>query len=224
MVTTAQCLVYAVCAAVITGCGATDGGASAGGSSSSCAAQLLFRGETYWGHGDGSREPKDGKVLGNGTMPGCDDGDGQASQSSGVRVVALPDVDPSNAVLTSFGIWIADGAKLPDVIRDSRQPVRCSWPQPRQLSGTWLSVVGARPQYDGDLNTPYRIGLIVDGADVGLPRWRSVTVQIHVVAATDPTLRTSDVKQALWNPGTLTAQTHCDAGDFIADSATTRPQ
>lgn len=244
----ARWLVYAaVCAAVVTGCAATDGvvngrapttegggsgrapmtedGASGSGGESSCAALLVFRGAKYWGYGGGIREPKGGRVLGTGTIPGCDDGGSQVrGLDSEVRVVTLPGVDPAQAVMTNGGVWIADGAELPDVVRESRRPVDCSWTQPRQLTGTWISVVGGPPpQYDGDLNTPYRIGLVVDGADIGLPRWNRVIVRIQVVASTEPTLDSSDVRQALWDSGTLTAQVHCDSDDFIADSVTTEP-
>jgi hypothetical protein len=203
---------------LLSGC-AAGGGVSQQGS---CAAVMTFHGTTYSGWGDWTRLPRRAGSLGVGQMAACLGVGGQP-----VHLVALPGIDHDRAVMdTDDQFWIASGtAQVPAFLRLARKPVPCDWAGNRSLSGTWESVMGERqPRYDGDLNPPYHIGVIIDAHQVDMPRWRLVRVRINVSAETDPTLSTSDVKQALWTSGgTLTARSHCDEGRFVADAVTTAP-
>jgi len=182
----------------------------------------MFHGSRYAGYGEMIRQFKPGRVMGPGTLPECG-GDGMAGGGGEeVPVRALPGVDPAQAVLAVGGVWIADGAGLPEAVVDARQPVDCRWSGDRQVTGRWTAVSPRQSSSPG-LHPPYWIGAVFDGASLGLPRWGDVSVHIQIDDSTYPTLNQRDVQQALWHRGTLTVELHCSHGDFVAVSVTTEP-
>ena len=86
-------LLLAVSAGLLAGCAA---GSGEGDSDASCDAALDWNGVRY--QGSGTRLPPElGEAIGEGTVPGCDDGDGDSGEST-VTVFAVKGVDPAAAV------------------------------------------------------------------------------------------------------------------------------
>lgn len=183
----------------------------------SCPARLVFNETHYNGFGGLYRIPATAASLGHGLRPGCDDGNGSAPNRR-IAVSNIAGVDPRRAVIADDVVWVnADRATLPDVIQRARRPVACTLNGTASISGTWLSVQARKqPRFDGDLQAPYTIGMLVRDAQLVHDGWQSVIV---TVAVTDVTSAPGpeDVEKLLQGGATALVTLHCDGDRFVAD-------
>ncbi len=185
----------------------------------SCApATLRFNGEEYNDVGDFVRFPVEGKFLGEGVVPGCDDGNGVAPDRR-MALSAVKGADPDTAVIADGTLWVSlDNGTLPELAREARRPVSCNLKQTTTVIGDWINVTGGKePRFDGDARPPYTIGLVVRDDAVVPAGWESVVLQVSVTESSKAP-NPDEVKKMLWTPAPAEVTMHCDGDRFVADS------
>lgn len=188
--------------------------------SAACAAIVEYDGQRYLGHGGLDRVPGTTGRTEKGVAPGCDDTfDGDVPEDREVVVEQLEDVPLDVAFLVDGSVYVREGRELPDETRAWFVPPSCEEAGSFEVAGAWLGVQGGpEPRFDGDIRPPYRLEVSIED---GPAAYVDTTVEIHANEQTEPLLTTKDVKQALWSPGTLTAEVHCEDGRFVADGLRT---
>lgn len=116
--------VLVLCGAVVVGgCGADDGG---GSGDSACIGALLYDGRDY--HWGGLQKPKQEAQIprdrltlaGEGIQPACNDqGQDYIEPDRKVDVYQIADYDPSVVISISRSVWVADGRRVPQSLRDA---------------------------------------------------------------------------------------------------------
>lgn len=187
-----------------------------GAGEGSCAAVIVYRGVTYWGHGELKRDPATTGRHVTGVIPGCADSGGQEppEREEAVQVAELVDVPLETAFRWSNSIFIRKGRELPAATRVWFSAPRCRTSTEFELVADWLGVTGPRRlRFDGDLRPPYHLQVhVTKGPD----EYAGATITVNADAATYPTLGPEDVKTSLWEGGQVTAWVKCDAGRFQA--------
>ena len=125
-----------------------------------CAALLDWNGVRY--EGSGYRLPPElGERLGEGVVPGCDDGGGAVGHAS-VQVYAVAGVDASVAVALaeSDAVYLAPaysgpGAEFPDALQSIILGPTCSEPEPFVLEGELLGAEDTDFALEVDGSGPY---------------------------------------------------------------------
>lgn len=187
-----------------------------GGGEASCAATIVHRGVTYWGHGQLKRDPATTGREVAGVLPGCDDSGGQEppERDEAVRVAELAEVPLETAFLWNGSIFIREGRHLPPGTRSWFRAPRCTTAAEFELLADWLGVTGPnKPRFDGDLRPPYRLQVHVAN---GPAEYVGATITMHADATTQPTLGREEVESSLWEGGKVLARVRCDGGRFQA--------
>jgi hypothetical protein len=185
-------------------------------SSASCAAVVVYQGQTYWGRGGVVRDPATTGRLVKADVPPCDDTGGQlpADPAARVDVAELAGVPLTTGFLFHDTVYLRRGHQLPRGTRVWFQAQRCSSPGAFRLTGDWLGVTGSRtPRFDGDLPLPYQLAVHATG---GPRRYVGATIDLRADTTTRPALRAADVKASLWKGGQLDATVSCMNGRFRA--------
>ena len=205
---------------------AAGGTTAGGGGDASCAAVLDFDGRRYVGDGligEGS-VLKEGRRLGTGVQPGCDDGNGAAESLESV-VHVLPGVDPRVAVLTTGDrLWIAEetgaaAVREDGVLREVRRPAQCALDRPLTLTGDWIGVTQrARVRFDGDLRPPARMQVVVAApSPVVGPRFAAQALTVTIPQGIDVP-PAEDVVAMVQGSVPVEVTVTCDRGRFVARS------
>jgi hypothetical protein len=182
-----------------------------------CPATIAFEGRTYLGHGGGLRTARPGPVLGSGVRPACH-GEGPIS----VRVRSLPGVDPGQAVLTSEGVWVVEGAAtLPEPVVALDRAVPCRHEGTTTVAGDWVAYEGPQPERDYWLIPPYTAEIQADaGSTLPLDRWSMVTIEVRVTPDTVGGTERKLARDALGGTTRVAAVVRCDGDSFVAESLT----
>jgi hypothetical protein len=110
-----RCLTVVVTAVALLGsaCSASDGGG--GGGEAACAAEIQYRGDSYWGHGGLKVDPPTTGTVVTGVLPDCDDSGGQDTvfPDRDVDVEELEDLPLETAFLWHGDLYVRDGRDLP---------------------------------------------------------------------------------------------------------------
>ena len=187
-------------------------------SSASCAAVLRVDGKDYLGIGGLRRDPEVTGEEVEATMPGCNDMGGEAPPDETVTAQVLSEVDRDTALFYEGAIYVREGSDAPEQLQYWRTAPKCTTDGAFELSGTWLGVQGPhKPESDGDIQLPYRVTMHVDE---GPDEYERAQVVVHAGTSTSPALDADDVKSTLWTGGSVTAQVHCDGGQFEATALT----
>jgi hypothetical protein len=215
----AAVLVGAVAAAVIAGVVVANvvGGERELDGEASCAAAADFRGVGYVGAGELLRTPRPGSVLGQATVPACDDGNGSAGPRD-VTVWEVPGVSPGTAVMAADRLYIAeDVTAWPPALEALRRAVACT-DAVTSVSGAWTSAEGPMPTEDGRLEPPYVAVVAADGgAGLPLARYSSVSLPIEITERTTGAGDRNLVRRGLQAGEAVTVDVHCEGDDFVAD-------
>lgn len=207
---------------LVSGCAGTGDEGSSG--AASCAAVIEYHGHTYWGHGELTRVPATTGRTESGVRPGCNDygsnGEMADEPDEQVPIEELADLPLREGFLANGSFYKRDRDQLPAVAAAWFEPVTCDADAPMTLSGRWIGVTSKhKPRFDGDLRPPYRLEMwVADGPGAYVDSRIFVRADEH----TAPTLTTPDVKRALWDDGTVTAEVHCDGDLFVADALSSR--
>ena len=184
----------------------------------SCAAVLRVDGKDYLGIGGLRRDPPVTGEEVEAVMPGCDDTGGEAPTDETVSAQVLSEVDSDTALLYEGAVYVREGRDAPEQLQQWRTAPKCDTEGTFELSGTWLGAQGAhKPNYDGDIQPPYRITMHVDD---GPEQYEKAEVVVHAETETSPALDADDVKSTLWTGGTVTATVRCDGDTFTAEALT----
>lgn len=196
--------------------GTACSGRSTGESAADCAFVVRWQGRVYSTVGEQRRTPEPGAALGDGLLPGCDDGRGKDPDEH-VALYTLPGYDPTVAVLGPDG----------RVLLDQRHPeppakLRALWTQvPCRLRGaetvraTALGIYGQQP-------APYRLDVAIDaGAGSAAEGYRQVQLRVRV----EPGSPGADdrelvVEQGLWHAVPLEIRLACDGDRYVATAIT----
>ena len=216
-----QALAFAAaCLALsLTACGANSPNlGETTNASASCAAVLRVDGADYLGIGGLRRDPEVTGEEVEAVMPGCNDTGGETPPDETVSAQVLSDVDTDTALFYEGAVYVREGREAPEQLTQWRTAPACDTEGTFELSGTWLGVQGPHtPQYDGDIQLPYRITMHVDD---GPAQYEKAEVVVHADTETSPALDADDVRSTLWTGGTVTATVRCDGDRFEASALT----
>lgn len=219
---------------VVTGCGGNGGGSVTGQGSptaevaASCAFVVEYAGHRYLGNAAPVR-PIEGRPLGAGTQPGCQDTpDGPEPEDSEVAVAEIEGVSPELAITLrgrDDSILIRDDVdyeRLPaELERLLRVPGCDSGEQPVQISGRWLGILGADGHTELDLDPPYDVRIQV--AETSVADYERAELTVRVPATLARPLSRKDIESSLLEGGTLTATVSCRDGAFVASAIKATP-
>jgi hypothetical protein len=233
---TLRALIHALTTLIAAGCGAGtavgpagDGGPPvAGGGVGSCAALLQWQGRMYSGLGV-ARSPEVGERLGDAVMPPCNDTPGANAKGERVVIRRILGVDPRTAfaVGTAFAVdydsmmvyvldpngWRDPPPKLPPAIERLMRVPACAREGTFALRAVWTGIVhppGHEVEFDGDIGPgPYTLELYVLE---GPAEFERAQLDARATQQTRNRLRPRDVKQVLWEGGTLDLTVRCTAG------------
>lgn len=185
------------------------GGGDGAGSSASCAALIVWHGQTYMGVGGLVIQPAHGRPLGLATIPPCQD-TGDQTQPGGaqhVPVFALGRTSPHRAIVNGTSVYVRNATHLPrSVVALLRVPA-CTEPQQFPVVARWGGVeTSHKPKFDGDLRPPYRLDLLVTDGPAPLHR---AQITAAVDSSTTGLLTPADVRTVLWTYGTLHLTMSC---------------
>ena len=202
---------------VVSVVGRDSGRDSEPGSEAACAAVVDYDGLRYVAAGEVLRSPRPGPVLGEGTVPGCRDGNG-AVASRTVEARAVPGVPAGVAVITDDGVFVAEGVtSWPRPLDDLRRPLACDGAV-TSVTGTWISMDGPMPSSDGRLDPPYVAVVVADeGAGLPLDRYLSVTLSVRVTDRTTGATDAALVRRGLQGGEAVTFVVGCDGEAYVAD-------
>ncbi|KRE94060.1 hypothetical protein ASG76_11720 [Nocardioides sp. Soil774] len=173
---------------------------------------------TYIGIGGLLRDPEVTGEEVEAVMPGCNDTGGEMPPEETVTAQVLTEIGSDTALLFNGDVYVREGREAPEQLRYWRTAPKCSTEGTFELAGTWLGVQGPhKPQYDGDIQLPYRITVHVDE---GPDEYVKTQITVHADISTSPALGPDDVKSSLWTGGTVTAQVRCDGDTFAATALT----
>lgn len=201
---------------VLGACGGTIAGTE--GSSASCAFVAEFRGGNYESVGV-KKTPTEGEHLGTAVLPGCDDtGEGAEPQDETIEVARLEGVSPQQAILWQGHfdkVLVREGASLPPEVAALIQPPRCDTEDAAvRLAGPWLGIIGPGQETEVDLKPPYRVHMFVDEASED--RYERAFITIQVPRDAGEPLTREDVRESLWEGGTVDVEAVCERGAFLA--------
>jgi Family of unknown function (DUF6281) len=172
--------------------------------------------------------PPEGEILGQGTLPPCNDTGGDNESSEQIEITALEGVAPSFALLWAgrndvvFVRDDVDSGALPHEISRLLRASECdSADEPIELAGPWLGILGADGDTEVDLVPPYDLEMFVENASS--PRYERANVSVRVPAALGEPLSREDVRSSLWKGGTISLTVTCREGLYIAQQVDAYP-
>lgn len=217
---------------VVTGCGGNGGGSATGQGSrtaevaASCAFVVEYDGHRYLGNAALVR-PVEGKPLGTGSQPGCQDTP-DGLEDSEVEVAEIEGVSPELAITPrgrDDSILIRDDVdyeRLPaELARLLRVPGCDSGEQPAQISGRWLGILGADGHTELDLDPPYDVRIQV--TETSVADYERAELTVRVPATLGRPLSRKDIESSLLEGGTLTTTVTCRDGNFVASAIKAAP-
>ena len=187
-------------------------------SSASCAFIVEFQGASYESVGV-KKAPLEGESLGTATLPSCDDtnGDDEAEDET-IEVARLEGVSPQQAILWQGHfdkVLVREGASLPPEVAALMQSPPCDREgESFRLSGPWLGIIGPGQETEVDLKPPYRVDMFIEEASDERYERAFVTVQVRPDAG-EPLTR-KDVRESLWEGGTIDVDGVCEGSAFVA--------
>ena len=216
---------------LLAACGgaATDGGYQASGSGS-CAFIVRYDGHRYSGSSVQVEPAVEGKRLGSGTIPSCNDTGSAPDESAAetVEVAELPGVSPSVAITLVGRSDVVllredvDFDALPaEVERLMRAPGCDPGDEPITLAGRWLGILGADGNTELDMMPPYDLELFVE--DASPDGYERAYLTVRVPPELGQPLTHDDVRTSLWEPGTLSLTATCRHGRFVATDVEAQP-
>jgi hypothetical protein len=224
-----RCL--AVVAGVLTvtlgGCG---GNATNGEGDASCAAIVLYEGRTYVGSGV-RVAPREGKRIGTGVLPGCDDGGGRTLDEE-IELAEIEGVSPEIAVAwhgDPSGVYISKSVdRLPRELRRLMRAPNCDpRDEPIDLAGPWLGIVEVEGGAELDttreapLTPPYDLEIFVE--ETTRSPYERAFLTVRVPEQLGHPLTPSDVRSSLWEGGTIDLTVACREGGYVAERVSTHP-
>lgn len=188
----------------------------------SCAALLLYGGETFVGNAT-SIGPVEGAPLGQATDPGC----GGEPPARRVAVVAVVGVSPALAIMRpgKREVFIrehAEGRALPPSLLRLLRPVRCQRRYGHTtVSGRWIGILGADGRTELDLRPPYDVRVFVDRASARA--YDRAELTIRVPGRLGRPITRSDIRRSLWAGGRLSVTFACRGNRFVATRVDASP-
>ena len=210
---------------VVAGCGSTaneNGGPSV---AASCAAMVEYAGNRYLGTST-AVAPVSGAKLGSGTRPPCADMPGGApGEPERVDVFALADVATDVALVSGGGVFIRDDV-APDAFpaerrRLLRAPECIPADEPIAVSGRWLGILGADGHTELDLVPPYDVRLQVEQSSASRYERAGLTIRVPLDAGRP--LDRDDIRDSLWEQGTIAITARCAGGRYVAVTVRAEP-
>jgi hypothetical protein len=223
-------LLIVTTALVLAGCG---GGGSESVSdtpqTASCAFVVEYSGHRYLGNAAPVR-PVEGKPLGVGIQPGCQDAPGgPESEDREVGVAEIEGVSPALAILIrgrDESILIRDDADYqrlpPEVARLLSAPSCHSGEQPVEITGRWLGILGADGNTELDLAPPYDLRIEVTKSSLADYARAELTIRVPTTLGRPLTRR--DIESSLEEDGILKISLICRDGDFVASAVKAGPE
>lgn len=202
---------------LLAACGG-NGALTNGGASGSCPFVAEFRGGNYESVGV-KKAPPEGEHLGTAVLPSCDDTDDE-SEGDGemIEVARLEGVSPQQVILWQGHfdkVLVREGTSLPPEVAALMQPPPCDTEGAAvQLSGPWLGIIGPGQETEVDLKPPYRVHMFVEEASEHRYERAFITVQVRRDAG-EPLTR-DDVRESLWEGGTIDVDGGCEGSAFVA--------
>lgn len=193
--------------------------------SASCAFVAEFRGGNYEPVGV-KKAPTEGEHLGTAVLPACDDtGDDEEPQDEVIEVARLEGVPPQQAILWQGHfdkVLVREGASLPPEVAALMQPPPCDTEGATvQLAGPWLGTLGPGQETEVDMKPPYRVHMFVEEASE--ERYERAFITIQVPRDAGEPLTRDDVRESLWEGGTIDVEAVCDSGAFLARDIDAHP-
>jgi hypothetical protein len=204
-----------IAASALSGCGSNPAGV--GGVDADCALLVRYQGQTYFGRGV-QVAPREGRLIGTGVLPGCDDGDG-AEPDEEIRLAEIEGVPPEIALAwhgQGDTVFVLEGVdQLPSEVRRLTRVPQCdSRDEPIELAGPWLGILGADGHTELDLAPPYDVHVFVQ--ETTSPRYERAFLTIRVPEELGRPLTRDDIHSSLWESGTIEFTTGCDNGRYVA--------
>jgi hypothetical protein len=186
---------------------------------------LQFHGRDYEGVSV-AVAPEAGRDLGDGVSPPCNDSGATPGAPGRVPLAELAGVSTKDAVLVRGRddvVMVRRGLDPipPEVRRLMSAPACASADVPLRLEGPWLGIIGADGKTEIDLVPPYDVDVRVRSASSD--RYLRAELALRVPTELGRPITRDDIHRALWHPGIVSAQVHCDGGRFVADEITTTP-
>jgi hypothetical protein len=209
----------------VAGCGSAADEHSEPNVAASCAAAVDYAGHRYLGTFT-AVAPVAGAKLGSGTKPPCADMPGVApGASERVDVFALEDVSTDVALVSGGGVYIREGVE-PDALpaelrRLLRAPECVAADEPIAVSGRWLGILGADGHTELDLVPPYDVRLQVEQSSAS--RYERAELTIRVPLDAGRPLDRDDIRDSLWQQGTIAITARCADGRFVAVTVRAEP-
>lgn len=207
--------------AVIAAAGCESGGEGSG----DCALTVTFDGAVYEGH-TVQVAPSQGKPVGTGVWPACNDSDGETEQDEEIELVELEGVSPELALVwPGFGdaVFVRRGRDFPPEVEALLRAVRCrSADEPLDLFGPWLGILGADGHTELDLQPPYDLDVLVERASAA--RYERAFLTVRVPVSLGKPLTRADIKSSLWRAGTVALRVRCGGkGEYVAEAVSAQP-
>jgi hypothetical protein len=206
----------------LSGCG--NNTASVGGSDASCALVVRYQGQTYVGSGV-QVAPREGRLIGTGVLPGCDDGDGPEPDQE-IKLAEIEGVSPEIALAwhdQGDTVFVLEGVdQLPRELRRLRRAPQCDpRDEPIELAGPWLGILGADGHTELDMAPPYDVHIFVQ--ETTAPRYERAFLTIRVPEELGRPLTRDDIRSSLWEAGTIEVTVGCNDGRYTATQVAAYP-
>lgn len=190
-----------------------------------CVVIADFEGQQYHSR-NALVHPSPGAVLGDITIPGCNDTGGEQPPDESRSVASLPGVDKSVALVDAEipeVIYVrADLERLPpEVERYFVAPVCRPEDAPIDLAGPWLSIPGTDANVEPDPVPPYWVEMLV--ASSSSSAYLDAELRILIPPSLGMPITHEDVEKSLWTGGTVRVSARCRGARFVADAVATMP-
>jgi len=203
------------------GCG---GDTVEGGGDASCALVVRYQGVVYDGR-TVQVAPREGRRLGPGVLPACDDGDGDSADEE-IELAEIESVS-SGVALAWVGepgiVFVRHGAEFPPEVEQLLRAPSCeARDAPIELAGDWLGILGADGHTEVDLEPPYDVDLFVQQASEA--RYERIYLTVRVPPALGKPITRDDVESSLWEGGSIALRVRCaDDGGYVAEGVEASP-
>jgi hypothetical protein len=200
-----------LCAVVAAGCTG-----NAGGAAGSCGLVVHFGGRTYGGNGV-QVQPRPGRPVGVGVIPGCNDGEPAASLH--VHLATIPGV-PARIALQArewndavFVNWTQ--RPLPRAVTHLFHAPTCrAADAPIRLRGPWRGILKPDGTTELTMVPPYDVNLLVRESSVA--RYARAFLTVRVPPRLGRPLTRQDIRVSLWKQGHISATVTCSGGRYVA--------
>jgi hypothetical protein len=208
----------ATLAIVLGGCG---GNATSGEGEASCALVVRYQGQTYGGVGV-EVAPREGKRLGTGVLPGCEEGEPDEE----IEVAEIEGVPPEIALVwhKDFGtVFISERVDrlAPELKRFMNAPKCDPHDEPIDLAGPWLGILGADGENEVGMVPPYDLEFFVQ--ETTTSRYERAFLTVRVPEHLGRPLTRGDLRASLWEGGTIELTVGCRDGRYVAEGVSAHP-